>query len=228
MHNSIAAATAYNLHLRDRLADTERPCSLVAANTTAALAPWLYQTHYGLAKRRQLASYVDSGITGIAFLLPSLVDTHAYATTRDRLTWIYQEAAQHVATAVTPPHAASAYRRGFRVIVPDTPRRCVVRKRCQPAHVLGTVRRLGQPTGLGVELARFTPGAPRSLPPPPRADTDLATRPPRPPPRLTVAGASVKPTTERTCENSGPIEAAGFYPLSQTVRRLIDLGDQIT
>lgn len=86
MRNSIAAVTAYILLLRDRLADADRPCSLVTANTTAALAPWLYQTPHGLVKHRQLARYAASGITGTAFLLPALVDTAA----RNDLTWTWR------------------------------------------------------------------------------------------------------------------------------------------
>lgn len=223
MRNSTAAATAYILHLRDQLADTDQPCSLVAANTTAALAPWLYQTPYGLAKRRQLARYAASGITGTAFLLPSLVDTHADATTRDRLTWTYQEAAQHVATAVTPPHAAAAYRRGFRVVVPDTPRRCVVRENRQPALVLGTVKRLVSAHVDLVLSRRDSPQAHREA-----SHHRLALTPTwlrdhldhhhAPPLLVRQLSRLLNVPAETVC----PIEAVGSYPLSQTVRRLAD------
>ncbi|MGH3800522.1 MAG: hypothetical protein ACRDTD_10390 [Pseudonocardiaceae bacterium] len=141
MRNSIAAVTTYILCLRDRLAEADRACSLVAASTTAVLAPWLYQTPYGLAKRRQLARYAASGITGIALLQPSPVDPHANAAARNELTFTYHEAAQHVATAVTA-HAAAVHRRDFRIAVPGTPKRGVLRENRQAAHVLRAMKRL--------------------------------------------------------------------------------------
>lgn len=141
MRNSITAVTTYILYLRDKIAVNNRPCSLVAANTTAALAPWLYQTPYGLAKRHQLARYVASGITGTALLLPSLIDTHNNETMRNKLTWTYREAAEHVAVTVTR-HAVGLHRRDLRVVVPSISRRLIVKECLEPTNLRWAMKRL--------------------------------------------------------------------------------------
>lgn len=64
MRQSLAAGLVYITRLRSRLATVDRPSSLVLASTTAVLAPWLYQTPYGLAKRRQLTRYARRAYQG--------------------------------------------------------------------------------------------------------------------------------------------------------------------
>lgn len=102
MRRSLTAGTAYIARLHSRLADADCLGSLVLASTTAVLAPRLYQTPYGIAKRQQLVQYVSSGLPGRALLLPSLVDAEpGRPTTSDRLVWTYTEAATRVVQAVT-------------------------------------------------------------------------------------------------------------------------------
>jgi hypothetical protein len=101
MRWSLAAGTAYITRLRSRLTDINRPCSLVLASTTAVLAPWFYQTPYGLAKQRQLARYASTGLVGRALLLPPLVDAESNdAVILAHLVWTFTEAATHVLRAV--------------------------------------------------------------------------------------------------------------------------------
>lgn len=109
MRRSLAAGTAYIARLRLRLAAVSRPSSLVLASTTAVLAPWLYQTPYGLAKRRQLRRYASVGMTGQALLLPQLVNGEAGPqTTSDRLVWTYADAASRVLQAVADERKAKS------------------------------------------------------------------------------------------------------------------------
>lgn len=118
MRRSLAAGTAYVLRLRSRLAAANRPSSLVLASTTAVLAPWLYQTPYGLAKRRQLRRYASAGMTGRVLLLPQLInaedDPHAASA---RLAWTYTDAAARILRAVSA--AAATAPTGLRLLTPQ-------------------------------------------------------------------------------------------------------------
>lgn len=122
MRDSIAAITGYVLRLRDRLAAADLSCSLIAASTTAVLAPWLYQTPYGLAKRRQLARYAASGVPGAAFLLPSLAETPKEASAKPGVVWTYDQAAEQLALTIGS-QATSPDRRLFRLMIPPVPAR---------------------------------------------------------------------------------------------------------
>ena len=123
MRTSITAAASYVLRLHERLRTTDQFPSLVSASTTATLAPWLYQTPYGLAKRHQLVRYVNSGISGTAFLFPSLAETPDDKSETVGLRWIYTGAACKLAAAITrPPRSSGSGRvRPFRLVVPETP-----------------------------------------------------------------------------------------------------------
>ncbi|MQA09391.1 MAG: hypothetical protein GEU98_12730 [Pseudonocardiaceae bacterium] len=123
MRTSIAAVTSYILQLHERLAAVGQSSSLVSASTTATLAPWLYQTPYGLAKRQQLARYATSGISGTAFLLPSLAETGNDRPENLGLSWSYSEAARKLAAAITGPTTSVHGRNPFRLVVPDPPTR---------------------------------------------------------------------------------------------------------
>lgn len=71
MHRSIRGATEGVLQLRTEFRAAGQETTLIAASTTAVLAPGLYQTPYGLAKRRQVVTYARSGVAGAALLLPN-------------------------------------------------------------------------------------------------------------------------------------------------------------
>lgn len=94
MRRSIAATVPFVELLASRAAVHGRPLSVVLASTTAVLAPWLYQTPYGLAKRRQLAQYGRAGLSGSAFLLPSLVHDPAVGQ------WTFATAVKLIAETV--------------------------------------------------------------------------------------------------------------------------------
>lgn len=102
MRRSLATGAAYIARLRARLAQVPRSTSLILASTTAVLSPWLYQTPYGLAKRRQLQHYVSAGMSGCALILPRLVDRpqndSAGATSSSHLS--YATAAMRIMQAV--------------------------------------------------------------------------------------------------------------------------------
>jgi hypothetical protein len=107
MRRSLTAGSAYISELRSRLATADRPSSLVLASTTAVLSPWLYQTPYGLAKRRQLAQYSSTGMAGRAILLPSLVHVYNEASTAPaRLVLTYNAAAVRMVRAATSARTA--------------------------------------------------------------------------------------------------------------------------
>lgn len=144
MRTSIVAITSYILRLRDRLAYADQSSSLVAASTTATLAPWLYQTPYGLAKRRQLTRYTTFGISGTAFLLPSLTETEADTATRLGLSWTYNEAARRLATDIMRQSSSAHGRnRAFRLVVPGPPAlHTAVNRHAQPANFRLAARRL--------------------------------------------------------------------------------------
>lgn len=118
MRSSVQGATQTVLRLRDRLGDRGHGWELTAASTTAVLAPRLYQTPYGLAKRRQVLTYARSSVRGTALLLPLLAPSLApqpSAGTARRPGWSYEQASQHlVATALATPS-----RPGFVIHVPD-------------------------------------------------------------------------------------------------------------
>jgi hypothetical protein len=126
MRWSLAAGTAYITRLRSRLTDVNRLCSLVLASTTAVLAPWFYQTPYGLAKQQQLAGYASTGLVGRALLLPSLVEGESDAVVVTRLVWTFTEAAACVLRAVFATRTAAPS--GLRLVTPG-----VDRSSCQPA-----------------------------------------------------------------------------------------------
>ncbi len=144
MRRSLVAGTSYIARLHSRLADAGCLDSLVLASTSAVLAPRLYQTPYGLAKRRQLAQYVSSGLPGRALLLPSLVDAELdRPTTSDRLVWTYTEAATRIAQAVTSARASKPT--GLRLIAPRvdrSPRLTARVSRPQDLRILAQVLRL--------------------------------------------------------------------------------------
>lgn len=121
MRRSLATGTAYIARLRSRLAAVSRPSSLVLASTTAVLAPWLYQTPYGLAKRRQVRRYASASMAGQALLLPQLVDGEADPrTTSARLVWTYADAAARVLRAVADERKAGSAR--LRLVAPQVDR----------------------------------------------------------------------------------------------------------
>lgn len=102
MRQSLQAALDTVLLIRGTLAACGPPCTLVSASTTAVLAPWLYQTPYGLAKRRQLLANVRAGLTGSALLLPMLADQHlpTSATVQGWPIWSFDHAANQLACEV--------------------------------------------------------------------------------------------------------------------------------
>ncbi len=116
MRRSVHASTDTVLRLRDRLSTCMTHVGLIAASTTAVLAPGVYQTPYGLAKRRQVITYARSGIAGAAFLLPLL---HQPTSTDEAdaapwRSWSFEHAAHRlVATATTPPQGR------FAIHIPD-------------------------------------------------------------------------------------------------------------
>lgn len=95
MRRSIADTTGYTRKLVDTIAERGSAPVLVAASTTAILAPWLYQTPYGLAKRRQAESYATIPGSQI-MLLPSL----SAQSDNSGAAWNYQRAALIVAATV--------------------------------------------------------------------------------------------------------------------------------
>lgn len=115
MRRTIRAAAGFICLLGERASSHGRRLSLVAASSTAVLAPWVFQTPYGLAKRRQLRHYASSGFPGAALLLPQLVT----ATDRTRgtgLTWTFDQAAHQIAEIVHHRHGTD---RTFTVHVPE-------------------------------------------------------------------------------------------------------------
>ncbi len=121
MRWSLTAGTAYIAHLRSRLATVNRPSSLVLASTTAVLAPWLYQTPYGLAKRRQLSHYAAAGMTGQAILLPQLANGEAGSpTTSARLEWTHADAAARLLQAASAARTTAPT--GLRLVAPQVDR----------------------------------------------------------------------------------------------------------
>lgn len=92
MRRSIAASTSYILGLGRRLAADGHDIRYVLASTTAVLAPRLFQTPYGLAKQRRLATYLGAAQPTVAVLLPSLSAQPSIVADR-RSDWCYGRAA---------------------------------------------------------------------------------------------------------------------------------------
>ncbi|WP_405103076.1 NAD-dependent epimerase/dehydratase family protein [Micromonospora sp. NBC_01412] len=99
MRGSVQAATDTVLRLRDRLRECAAQPHLVVASTTAVLAPGLYQTPYGLAKRRQVITYARSGLPGVAVLLPVLGERAGDAAPQRWPAWSFDHAAHRLHTA---------------------------------------------------------------------------------------------------------------------------------
>jgi len=95
MRRSIAASTTFVLGLGQHLRMQHRQVSYILASTTAALAPWAFQTPYGLAKKRQLAAYLTDASPTAAALLPALTEPSS-VTSR---IWSYSHAAEVLAHA---------------------------------------------------------------------------------------------------------------------------------
>ncbi|GAB3950035.1 NAD-dependent epimerase/dehydratase family protein [Streptomyces sparsus] len=72
MRRSICAATAFTLRTQDALAANGFTVRVLAASTTAALAPCLLQTPYGRAKRQQAIRYARLAHIDLV-LLPQLL-----------------------------------------------------------------------------------------------------------------------------------------------------------
>ncbi|KAB1934756.1 NAD-dependent epimerase/dehydratase family protein [Micromonospora sp. ALFpr18c] len=103
MRRSVRAATDTVLRLRDRLRECAAQPHLVAASTTAVLAPGLYQTPYGLAKRRQVITYASAGLPGVALLLPVLRKGEEEAASPCWPLWSYDHAAHQLHVAASAP-----------------------------------------------------------------------------------------------------------------------------
>ncbi|MFP8884627.1 NAD-dependent epimerase/dehydratase family protein [Streptomyces mangrovi] len=115
MRRTIRAAAGFTCLLGERLSGSGRRLSLVAASSTAVLAPRFLQTPYGTAKRRQLRRYASSGLPGAVLLLPRLTAT-ANGTRETGLTWTFDQAADQLAEAVRRRHGTD---RTFTVHVPE-------------------------------------------------------------------------------------------------------------
>lgn len=94
MRQSIADTTEYTRKLIDKIAERGATPLLVAASTTAILAPWPYQTPYGSAKRQQAKIYATLPSSQI-LLLPSLSPEGKNSTA-----WAYKKAALAIAHVV--------------------------------------------------------------------------------------------------------------------------------
>ncbi|MGK5496741.1 hypothetical protein [Streptomyces sp. URMC 125] len=115
IRRTIGAAASFTCLLGERLSGSGRRLSLVAASSTAVLAPWFLQTPYGTAKRRQLRRYASSGLPGAVLLLPRLAAS-ANDTRETGLTWTFDQAAHQVAEAVRRRHGTD---RTLTVYVPE-------------------------------------------------------------------------------------------------------------
>ena len=96
MRRSVHGATDTALRLCDRLRECAAQPHLVAASTTAVLAPGFYQTPYGLAKRRQLLTYARTGLPGMALLLPILRQAADDTAPQPWPWWSFDDAARKV------------------------------------------------------------------------------------------------------------------------------------
>lgn len=110
MRQSIQGATDTVLLLNRLLVATAAKVSVLAASTTAVLAPGLYQTPYGLAKRRQVVTYARAGVAGAALLLPVLGEDMNGGAPQVSF---FDEAAHRLAATAT------ACGNGFTIYVPE-------------------------------------------------------------------------------------------------------------
>ncbi len=114
MRRSIADATDYARELIGAIVRRGSAPVLVAASTTAVLAPRFYQTPYGLAKRRQARIYATLPGSQI-MLLPSLAPVGGGSGSD----WSYRDAALTVASVVDA--AARSLDLPARLWLPGTP-----------------------------------------------------------------------------------------------------------
>jgi hypothetical protein len=125
MRQSIADVTDYARTLLGIVSREDSTACLVIASTTAVLAPWIYQTPYGLAKRRQAEEHATLRGSQI-ILLPSLAAAPASSSSG----WSYRTAALRIASVVhdaakspSLPAAALWVPDALPVLLEDTPLR---------------------------------------------------------------------------------------------------------
>lgn len=91
MRTSIGASVRRLRRLGELLSGDRHNVRYVLAGTTAATAPWPFQTPYGAAKRRQVASYLREQQDPVdVVLLPKLTDAARTAPPA----WSYEDAAE--------------------------------------------------------------------------------------------------------------------------------------
>lgn len=138
MQYSLQGVTDAVLELRERLRSRTHGMMLIAGSTTAVLAPSIYQTPYGLAKRRQVITYAHSGMAGAALLLPVLSEPSGTDTASPRpQVWSFDQAALLLVAAASA--AASASERGFAIHVPDFAPAPAAGDRAAPTVSAGTI-----------------------------------------------------------------------------------------
>jgi hypothetical protein len=138
MKDSVHGATDTVVRLRDQLSGTAIRTVLVAASTTAVLAPRVLQTPYGLAKRRQVITYTRAGVAGVAWLLPLLGQPGTPQTANLQYpAWSFDEAAARLASIPATTWSGDAFAvRIPAVTVPGTSARTApVRPKLLSAHV---------------------------------------------------------------------------------------------
>lgn len=136
MQDSLQGVTDAVLELRERLGSRSRGMVLIAGSTTAVLAPSLYQTPYGLAKRRQVVTYAHSGMAGAALLLPMLSEQAGMDTASpQRQVWSFDQAALRLAAAASGAVSGG----GFAIHVPDLAPAQAAGDRAAPTVSAGTI-----------------------------------------------------------------------------------------
>ena len=138
MKDSVHGATDMVLRLRDQLSGNATRTILIAASTTAVLAPRVFQTPYGLAKRRQVITYTRAGVAGVAWLLPLLGEPGIPQTVGSQYpAWSFDEAATRLAAIPAAAWSGDAFAvRIPAVPVPITSERAgAVRPAALAAHV---------------------------------------------------------------------------------------------
>lgn len=98
MKRSITASARYIAALTEQVRTCGGTCAVLSASTTAALAPAVYQTPYGRAKRDQLMSYARLPCRTVVYLLPQLVTGHDNQS--NGISWTYRQAAHELAYGV--------------------------------------------------------------------------------------------------------------------------------
>lgn len=98
MRTSLAASAAYSIELAHQVRANEGTSAVVSASTTSVLAPAIYQTPYGRAKRAQLATYARLPGARVAYLLPQLAADGD--PSRTGVTWTYRRAAHELANGI--------------------------------------------------------------------------------------------------------------------------------